>query len=133
MTRSVADRLGFKPGMRCLVSGAPDGFDAGLPADAAPPHDLLLVFVRDAAAIATAAPEAERLYRDGARLWFAYPKRTGAIRTDINRDLGWAPVEGRDMLAVAQVALDGTWSALRFRRRHEIARLTRRSAARGAA
>jgi hypothetical protein len=133
VTRPVADRLGFKPGMRCLVQGAPDGFDAGLPADAAPPHDLMLVFVRDAAAVATVAPEAERLYRDGARLWFAYPKRSSAIRTDIHRDHGWAPVEGRGLLPVAQVALDETWSALRFRRRHEIARLTRRSAGGAAA
>jgi hypothetical protein len=32
----------------------------------------------------------------------------------------------RDLLPVTQVAIDETWSALRFRRRREIAKLTRK-------
>ena len=65
-------------------------------------------------------------YREGRALWFAYPKKTGAIRTDLSRDHGWEPLAERGLLAVTQVAIDATWSALRFRRRAEIRTLTRR-------
>jgi hypothetical protein len=58
-------------------------------------------------------------------LWLAYPKKSGPSRTDIRRDHGFEPLLARDFLPVAQVALDDTWSALRFRRRGEIKKLTR--------
>jgi hypothetical protein len=89
--------------------------------------DWALVFVRDAAAIEAAALPALGLYRRGGHLWFAYPKKTGAIRTDVSRDQGWEPITSRGLLPVTQVAIDDTWSALRFRHRDEIETLTRRS------
>jgi hypothetical protein len=126
MSKTVAEKLGFKPGMRVRVEGAPADVVLDLPAGAEEPHDLLLFFVRDAAAIAAAAPVADRLYREGARLWFAYPKKSGALRTDISRDHGWEPVGALGLMGVTQIAIDDTWSALRFRRRAEIATLTRK-------
>lgn len=128
MSKSVAEKLGVRSGLTAHVEGAPDDLALGLPppSGARRPPDLLLFFVRDAAKIVAAAPRADALYTDGARLWFAYPKRSGAIRTDITRDNGWKPMAARSLLGVTQVALDATWSALRFRRRHEIARLTRK-------
>jgi hypothetical protein len=127
MSKSIGEKLGWKPGMRVLVEGAPADLPLGLQAAAEGPFDLLLVFVADTAAVPAAASVADRCYRDGARLWFAYPKKSGARRSDISRDQGWGPVEARGLLPVSQVALDNAWSALRFRHRREIPRLTRRS------
>jgi hypothetical protein len=73
-------------------------------------------------AVNVAAP----LYESGKRLGFAYPKKTGAIKTDLSRDHGWQPLDRHDLLPVTQIALDETWSALRFRRRAEIQKLTRK-------
>jgi hypothetical protein len=126
MSKTIAEKLGFKPGMKVQVQGAPDGLELGLPGGAEGPFDLLLFFLPNAAAVETAAAFADEAYRDGARLWFAYPKKSGRLATDINRDHGWGPAAARDLLPVTQIALDETWSALRFRRRHEIAKLTRR-------
>ena len=53
-------------------------------------------------------------------------------RTDLTRDRGWEPMAAHDLLAVTQVAVDETWSALRFRRRREIPVLTRRTERPGA-
>ena len=125
MSKSAAEKLGFKPGMRVLVEGAPVDVALELPTSGEGPYDLLLFFTPDAAAIADAAPRADSLYREGARLWFAYPKKTGRIRTDISRDVGWEPVAAQGLAGVAQIALDDTWSALRFRRRSEIQTMTR--------
>ncbi len=126
MGKTVAEKLGHEPGMRTLVRGAPEGLQLDLEGAAGERFDLLLLFVRSAAEIEAGAPEADALYADGGRLWFAYPKKTGALRTDISRDHGWGPLLERDLLPVTQVAIDETWSALRFRRRREIAKLTRK-------
>jgi hypothetical protein len=47
--------------------------------------------------------------------WIAYPKKSGPLRSDLDRDLVNRRGHGRGMRAVAQIALDDTWSALRFR------------------
>ena len=48
-------------------------------------------------------------------LWFAYPKISSGIKTDINRDIiaNLAIEFGLD--TVTAVSIDTTWSALRFR------------------
>lgn len=130
MARTVLEKLGLKPGATTRVIGAPGDLQ-----DLFGPHvgrgkgpvDWALLFVRDAAAIEAAALPALGLYRRGGHLWFAYPKKTGAIRTDVSRDHGWEPVTSRGLLPVTLVAIDDTWSALRFRHREEIETLTRRS------
>jgi hypothetical protein len=129
-TRSVLDKLGYRPGTRAAVIDRPadvPGLDT-LPDDATPVDTearFLVAFVADAAAIARHAPALVERYLDGGHLWLAYPKKTGRIRTDISRDAGWEPLLTRGLLPVTQVAIDDTWSALRFRRRGEIAKLTR--------
>jgi hypothetical protein len=50
-------------------------------------------------------------------LWIAYPKKTPGMKTDLSRDVGWEDVERASLSAVTQVAVDETWSALRFRAR----------------
>lgn len=47
--------------------------------------------------------------------WVAYPKLAGGMRSDLSRDLIAGRGRDRAMKAVAQVALDDTWSAIRFR------------------
>jgi hypothetical protein len=83
--------------------------------------------VQSVAEVALRLEQALPLYRRGQRLWFAYPKKTGAIRTDITRDHGWTPLAEAGLIPVTQVAIDDTWSALRFRYRDEVARLTRKT------
>jgi len=46
--------------------------------------------------------------------WVAYPK-AGQLRTDLNRDVLAAFLIERGTRPVRQIALDATWSALRFR------------------
>lgn len=48
-------------------------------------------------------------------LWFAYPKGTSKIRTDINRDTIRVTGEGFGITTVTAISINDTWSALRFR------------------
>lgn len=125
--RGILDKLGVKPGDTLACVDAPPALQGTLPAGDAPNADATLVFVRDRAGAAAAIPATLARFTPGQRLWFAYPKRSGAHPSDISRDTGWEPLAAADFLAVNQVALDDDWSALRFRPRIEIKRLTRAS------
>jgi hypothetical protein len=48
-------------------------------------------------------------------LWFAYPKGTSKIKTDINRDTIRVTGEEFNITTVTAISIDDTWSALRFR------------------
>lgn len=48
-------------------------------------------------------------------LWFAYPKKTSKITTNINRDSMKRIAEKFNICAVSAIAINTTWSALRFR------------------
>ena len=126
MPKTIEEKLGLKPGRTALVTGKPAGLALDLPPclkGAAP--DLIVAFVASKGDLVKATAKAVSAYRRGAALWFAYPKKTGAIRTDISRDEGWEPLTGQDIHPVTQIALDETWSALRFRHRDEISSFTR--------
>jgi hypothetical protein len=132
MARTLAEKLLIKPGTRVFLKNAPSPAPVSFAADTelvSRPEsaDVLLVFVGSQAELTELAPEALAGYQDGAALWLAYPKKSSKVQTDLSRDAGWPPLEAADFLPVTMVALDETWSALRFRRRSEIKVLTWKS------
>lgn len=74
-----------------------------------------LVFAKDQASLARAFARVQGRLGADALLWSCYPKGGSGVETDLNRDRGWAPVEAAGLRPVSQIALDATWSALRFR------------------
>ena len=48
-------------------------------------------------------------------LWFAYPKGTSKIKTDINRDTIRVTGEEFGITTVTAITINKIWSALRFR------------------
>jgi hypothetical protein len=127
--KSLLEKLGLKPGMTGRALNCPDALADDLPLPVAPPGetpDVIIVFVGAVADVAPALRVAQPAYARGKALWFAYPKKTGSIRTDISRDSGWGPVTAAGLLPVTQISINDTWSALRFRFRDEIKSLTRK-------
>ena len=129
MTKTLRDKLGFKPDSRGLVIACPAAVDelSDVATNASGPVDMIIAFVTNSADVPARLAEALTHYQRGARLWFAYPKQTGSIASDISRDRGWESLTALDLLPVTQISIDETWSALRFRYRDEIAKLTRKS------
>lgn len=130
MAKTVLEKLGLKAGESAAQLGCPADVEqlAALPALAKVKGepDVLIGFVKSAADVAGVLAKLQPRYARGKKLWFAYPKKTGAIKTDITRDQGWEALAAADLLPVTQVAIDDTWSALRFRYRDEIPTLTRK-------
>jgi len=125
---TLARKLGIKPGYKLLIMNAPEGYMGmlgplpegaealtRLPAGAEGTFDLVHVFSHNRADVDRQAAEALRALKPGGLLWFSYPKGSSKVKTDITRDTGWESVTGAGMEIVAQVSIDDTWSAGRFR------------------
>ena len=80
-----------------------------------PLDSALLLFVNTLEEARKLAPEAIRSAAENGLLWIAYPKGGSGMKTDVNRDRLWKALAGTGWRPVRQVALDDTWSAMRFR------------------
>ena len=87
--------------------------------------DCVIAFVRcraDVQAVASAVLSA--VVEDGL-LWFAYPKKSGAVKSDLSRDIGWEPVFAGGFDSVARISIDETWTGFRFRPKHLVGKRPR--------
>ncbi|MDZ4763317.1 MAG: hypothetical protein SGI73_02115 [Chloroflexota bacterium] len=126
MIQSLAQRMNLKSGYNVLLLNPPRGFALDeLPdgatlttnPDAIPEntYDAVLLFVNNSADIDAKTPNAWRSVKADGLFWVAYPKKSGAIKTNINRDVGWEMIGQLGLSGVKQISIDTTWSALRFR------------------
>jgi hypothetical protein len=113
----VTAKLQIKPGQLVAVLAA-DGevpsVAAGNPPAGPGEADAVVAFARNRAELDSVAGPAIEAARLDKLAWIAYPK-AGQLGTDLNRDILGALVTARGAQPVRQVAIDGTWSALRFR------------------
>ncbi|MBJ6117769.1 YdeI/OmpD-associated family protein [Pontibacter sp. BT310] len=77
--------------------------------------DVVQLFVTTKAELDTLGPQAVRALKPGGMLWIAYPKKSSGIKSDLTRDHGWATIKGLGYEGVRQIAIDETWSSLRFK------------------
>ena len=118
MPASTAAKLLLKPGVRlwladpsraALLGPLPDGASLVDQPDGA---DVAAVFVSSAADVEQSVVPRLASLAGVSVLWVAYPK---GGRADINRDSLWPLLAGHGLRPITQVAIDDTWSALRFR------------------
>jgi hypothetical protein len=109
-----------KPSMIGGVFNAPNGIDLPFPVQKklkSADFDFIIVFVANAADIKAFGEKACSMLVEDGILWFCYPKKSGRIKTDIHRDVGWEPLAALGYRGVRAISIDETWSALRFRSR----------------
>jgi hypothetical protein len=113
----VARKLQLKSAASVAVVDLPVGVDLDL-ADSppAPPAtaDAVLAFVVQSTQLSGDARAAIEAAQQDRLAWIAYPK-AGGLGTDLNRDRLAAAVAEHGVMPVRQIAIDDTWSALRFR------------------
>jgi hypothetical protein len=126
MSNEISKKLRLGTAKRALVLNAPEGYlDMLLPfpegvhvtdqADSEQAYDFVQVFMSNIAEVESWAPKAIQAVTKDGLLWLNYPKGTGKIKTDINRDAGWQSVTALGYEGVALVSINETWSAMRFR------------------
>ncbi|WP_224999790.1 YdeI/OmpD-associated family protein [Cesiribacter sp. SM1] len=126
---ALSAKLAIKPAEKTLFLNSPADLlpvlenirhDTNAEGNAA--YQNLLLFVHSQAELQQLAPVALASLAPGAKLWIAYPKKSSAIKTNINRDEGWEPIVKKGWSPVTQIAINNTWSALRFKPEGEISR-----------
>jgi hypothetical protein len=131
---SLPAKLQIKAGHRVRLVAAPSGAagllsplpeDVALTLRGAGPFDVVVFFAKDRAALDRGIEGAIAVTRQGGVLWVAYPKKGSALEADLSRDAVWRALKPTGWAPVAQVAIDETWSALRFRPLGEVQRSRR--------
>ena len=117
-------KLGLRPGMSALLLNPPSGYaeslgelPEGVRFSSQPQgqYDFVQVFIKDSDEFIRLVPDAQAAIRYDKMLWICYPKKTGNIPSDLSRDVVWKRMMGTGLRPVTQIAIDETWSALRFR------------------
>ena len=121
---SLQKKLRLAAGQKALVLNAPPGYPealgelpAGLSLSTRPEgaFDFVQLFVKDQDELERLGPAAFQAVKYDSLLWVCYPKQTGKIKSDLNRDILWKLMEPTGLSPVMQISIDETWSALRFR------------------
>jgi hypothetical protein len=118
--KTVAQKLLIKDGYEVLVVDAPKGYIAALKSDCPAADiaekrkgeaDLIQVFVSSSDDLKKKLPPLKDRLRPKGLLWLTYPKWTSDINRDTIREYGGTI----GLEAVAIIAVDDTWSALRLK------------------
>ena len=122
--KPLYQKLGLKPGMRCLTLRAPDHYSELVDGAEgvrflkhAAPADLVHVFCRQRRDVAPLVDRALRSVVTGGMIWVSWPKKSSPLYKDLTeqdfRDhilpLGWVDVK--------VCAVNSDWSGLKFLRR----------------
>ena len=118
-------KLGLASGMRVYVAAPPPDLDtllAGAPRNLArlarlAECDCALVFVKTRGDVGAAVARAAPKLADGGMLWFAWPKKTSGVATDVTEDGLRELVLPHGWVDVKVCAIDATWSGLKLLRR----------------
>jgi hypothetical protein len=122
-SNDVFKKLQLKPDTTLCVVGAPDSYQSVL--KAAPKDvkvstalrgkfDAVHLFATKLADVLTRVPKLKAAVKEGGMVWICYPKGK-ALETDLNRDVLHDELGALGLDAVRQIAIDDTWSALRFK------------------
>jgi hypothetical protein len=127
---ALARKLLIRPAHRVALMNVPPGYadrlqplpDGAELVDAPRAGaDVVQVFVHDSAELERLAPGAIKALKPDGLLWVCYLKGGRKAGTDLNRDVLWELMGKRtNLVGVSLVAVDDTWSAMRFRRPEKV-------------
>ena len=132
MDQSTIKKLGIKPGQKVLILNAPQAYvkslgvlpeGTSITEGKTPPggqFDFVQYFAHSKAEVDQNTQAVVQAVKAGGMLWFAYPKKTGRIKTDLSRDVGWECVAQAGWIGVSLISIDDTWSSMRYRPASEV-------------
>lgn len=119
----LVKKLQIKKGNKVGLVNAPAGFGlADLPDGVALVRaaeaglDVALLFAEDSEVLKRDAAATLSALKPEGIFWIAYPKKTSGLKTDLTRDEGWQVIAPLGLTPVTNIALDATWSVLRWKR-----------------
>ena len=95
MDKELAKKFKIKPEHSLLIVNRPKGYLT----KSLKPHqkitrgkmyDFVILFITDKRDLDRLAPKVLKKLDSNSLFWIAYPKKRSSLKTDINRDYGWA-------------------------------------------
>jgi hypothetical protein len=124
--KSVADKLGYRPGTKVLIVGKPKdlsvplaGADVKLTTSGAGPFDAAHLFVRERKSLAAEIKRLTKLVDRDGMIWVSWPKRASRVPTDITEDTIREVCLPIGLVDVKVCAVDDVWSGLKLMIRKE--------------
>jgi hypothetical protein len=124
MAATLAQKLQIRPGRTVALLRAPDRHRPllGAIAETKPGADVVLLYSRSRAQLERDAGIAMAALHEGGVLWICYPKLSAKTPSDMSREACRDAMAGHGWSPVTQIAIDDTWSALRFRPSGDVGR-----------
>lgn len=120
----LAEKLGVKEGMRMCVLGAPENYRSQLgilpegvefaTSLGSGKWDLIHFFIRNADELTALFPDLQARLTPGGMLWISWPKQSSGVRTDLKDSVVMEIGLTAGLVDVKVIAVDETWSALKF-------------------
>jgi|WetSurMetagenome_2_1015567.scaffolds.fasta_scaffold1242891_1 hypothetical protein len=122
MPESLIKKLQLKPGQKLFVSNPPPASMKELMLELPEltvttqgENDAILIFINNLADVENLVSQVFPNLKPDSLFLVAYPKGSSKIKTDVNRDTLWKATEPTGWRPVRLIALDETWSVMRFR------------------
>jgi hypothetical protein len=127
MNQEILKKLKYTLGPALIMNApegmVPEGFATQMEIHSPQKYPFILLFVKNEAQFREHFNSIYEHLSNDALYWVCYPKKTSGIATDVNRDILWRLAhEISEFTAVANVAIDDRWSALRFRHQSKVKR-----------
>jgi hypothetical protein len=124
MAKVIARKLGLNPDMRALIIAPPPGYlkllrplpqGLSVSSKTGAAYPFVQVFATRLSDVSKFAKEIRKYAAPNALVWITYPKQTSKLKGELSRDVIREAMNDPGWRAVSIVAIDKTWSALRFR------------------
>jgi hypothetical protein len=123
--RTLAEKLGLKPGMTAYLVNAPDGYrealgDAATHADfvtsldGAAALDFIHAFFTDRTALLAHLPPLKAALAPTGALWISWPKKSAKVPTDVDEAVVHEAGLAAGLVDVKVAAIDPVWSGFKF-------------------
>ena len=121
--KTIAEKLLLKPGRCLFVLNAPACYLENIGpfpnfskiVGKNEHFDVLQLFIRSQADLEIEFPKAAKLVKAETIFWVCYPKKSGSIKTDLNRDILRAFAALKNWSGVNLISVNDDWSAMRFK------------------
>jgi hypothetical protein len=121
--KTVAQKLGIKPGFCVFVDGAPRAYDkiVGLLPQGVllqdkpkPPIDLVHLFVTQASDLADKLRRYRKTIAPDGMIWVSWPKKSSGVATDLSDVAVRDSALPLGLVDIKVCAIDDVWSGLKF-------------------
>jgi hypothetical protein len=125
----LAKKLLIKPGKSVLLVNSPEHYirlleplpeNVQISYETGSDYDVIQLFVLNNSELIKELKKLQPFFQADTIIWIAYPKKTAGMVTDLGMMSSWEETSKYSLRPVASVAINETWTALRFRPNDQI-------------